>query len=206
MPVAALKPIRAASASKKEQCNDQYTSSEDACSLWEYLNIGWVQPVLDLSSKRELMEEDMCEPRSAMLNDSTVYANICIGQMSPYLLSETVYRNFVARRKLTSLLKALIADNLLDLFLHISLGMLKVTLEFLTPIAFSKLLQQLANPSAGNLRAAFGYSGLMLFGKVGFAQCEIIRKITKHAIWSQTDHSIQTCITGDERLFEFDQL
>lgn len=175
MPVSSTKPIRAATASQTDQCNDQYTCSEDSCALWEYLTIGWFQPVLNLGSKKELMEEDMCEPSSTLDRYGSVL-KLTTGQISPYLVSETVYRNFTATRKSASLLRALMADSSLDLFLHISLGMMKATFDSMTPIAFGKLLQHLANPSKENQRAAFSYSVVILVAKFGFAQCEIIRE------------------------------
>lgn len=123
-------------------------SPEDVITLWQWMTVSWLAPLIKIGYKRQLHNEDVW---------SLAY-EFQHGRLHVLFrdLSGTV---------LTRLLKA----NGLDLVITTCLGVLETSIDLVEPILLKQLLGAL-NSGQPNVRAAIVYAGITLFNRLVRAQ------------------------------------
>lgn len=126
-------------------------SPEDVITLWQWMSVSWMAPLIRLGYKRQLHNEDVW-----FLSYEFQHAKL---HMLFRELSGTVF---------VRLLKA----NGLDLIITTALGVLEMLVELSEPLLLKQLLGALAS-SQPNIRTAIVYAGITLFARLVKTQAGI---------------------------------
>nr|POE62773.1 atp-dependent bile acid permease [Quercus suber] len=115
-------------------------SPEDNLSVWEFMTVAWMNPLIRIGGKRQLEDED-------------------VWQLGAEFQHRRLHENF---RQLhgTVILRLLLANGI-DLVILTILGLLELLAQYATPILLQVLLAAMEDPTASK-RAPITYAGLTL--------------------------------------------
>ncbi|KAL3418857.1 ABC bile acid, partial [Phlyctema vagabunda] len=115
-------------------------SPEDSLTLWQYMTVSWMSPLIVLGNQRQLNDED-------------------VWSLSYEFQHRMLHDRF---RELTgSVLKRLLVANGVDLVIISLLSIIELIANFSDPIFLQKILQTMEDPRAPK-RAAFSYAAIAL--------------------------------------------
>ncbi|CAG8949745.1 hypothetical protein HYFRA_00004066 [Hymenoscyphus fraxineus] len=100
---------------------------EDNLTLWQFMSVSWMKPLIKLGNDRQLNDEDVWD----------------LGYQFQH---RTLHDRF--RELQGSVLRRLIEANGLDLFIISALGILELVANFSTPVLLQKILQSMENNEA----------------------------------------------------------
>lgn len=123
-------------------------SSEEALSVWQFLTVSWMKPLMDLGSARQLEYEDVWS--------------------LPYEFQHRkLHENF--RELKGSVIHRLINANAIDLIIITFLGLLEQLAQYASPVFLQLILSSMEDPERPK-RVALTYAGLGLCARLLAAQ------------------------------------
>lgn len=127
------------------------SSPEDVITLWQWMTVSWIAPLMSIGLKRQLHQEDVWQLASEFQH----------GRL--HMLFREIKGSVLAR-----LLKA----NGLDLVLTTGLGVLKMALDLADPILLKQLLGALASDTS-KVRTAVTYAAIAFVARLVKAQVQV---------------------------------
>lgn len=100
---------------------------EDNLTLWQFMSVSWMAPLIKLGNERQLNDED-------------------VWGLGFQFQHRTLHDRF--RELKGSVLRRLVEANGLDLFIISALGILELVADFSTPVLLQKILQSMENNEA----------------------------------------------------------
>ena len=123
-------------------------SPEDNMSLWQFMTVSWMTPLLRVGYKRQLQDED-------------------VWQLAYEFHHQELHNNF--RRLKGTIIRRLVKANAIDLCILSALGLLELVMQYSTPLLLQSLLKSMEDITAPR-RAAVIYAGLSLMVRLIAAQ------------------------------------
>ncbi|KAK3676684.1 hypothetical protein LTR78_003459 [Recurvomyces mirabilis] len=115
-------------------------SPEDDLSLWQFMTVSWMTPLIRTGSKRQLQDED-------------------VWQLGHEFQHRSLHDNF--RQLKGTVIQRLLRANYIDLFILTFLGLVELCANYAIPVLLQKLLSSMEDPMAPR-RAAIVYAALSL--------------------------------------------
>ncbi|KAK0627525.1 hypothetical protein B0T14DRAFT_493599 [Immersiella caudata] len=131
-----------------EKPTSSVRSPEDIITLWQWITVSWMAPLIKIGYERQLHDED-------------------VWFLAYEFQHSRLHEHF--RRLSGTVLARIFKANGLDLLITTALGILETSAELTEPILLKQLLGALASKSP-NPRAALVYAGITLFGRLVRAQ------------------------------------
>ncbi|KAF8849022.1 ABC transporter-like protein [Acephala macrosclerotiorum] len=123
-------------------------SPEDNMTLWQFMTVSWMKPLIELGNKRQLNDDD-------------------VWMLGYEFKHRTLHDSF--RELKGSVLRRLLEANGIDLVIMSLLAIIELVANFSAPVLLQKILQSMENPLAPR-RAALNYAVLSLVVRVIAAQ------------------------------------
>ncbi|KAI7091670.1 ABC bile acid transporter [Hortaea werneckii] len=115
-------------------------SPEDDLSLWQFMTVSWMTPLIRIGNKRQLQDED-------------------VWQLGYEFQHRRLHENF--RQLKGTVVQRLVQANGIDLFILTMLGILELVANFAVPVLLQQILAAMEDPSAPK-SAAIRYAALSL--------------------------------------------
>ncbi|KAH7930921.1 pleiotropic drug resistance ABC transporter [Leucogyrophana mollusca] len=132
---------------------------EDNVDLWSWCTVSFVEPILDLASKRTLSDTD-------------------VWSLSPFFRHKNLFKKcleYRARYPTHSLLRFLLVSNSLDLILDLVLEMWGAVVGFVPAYALRMILSALDNPSPEAVSTAKFWAFVTFAAHLSFAQVDLFK-------------------------------
>lgn len=126
----------------------EFRSPEDDLTLWQFLSVSWMAPLIALGKERQLNDEDIW--------------------FLPYVFQHSILHD-AFRETEGSVLGRLIRANIIDIVLLGLFGVIDLVANLALPILLQQLLQAMENPSSPR-SAAITYAALSLVVRMVAAQ------------------------------------
>ncbi|KAK5122993.1 hypothetical protein LTR85_003559 [Meristemomyces frigidus] len=126
-------------------------SPEDNLTLWQFMTVSWMTPLIRTGIKRQLHDED-------------------VWQLAHEFQHQRLHKNF--RQLKGTVIRRLIKANAIDLVILTVLGLLELVARYSTPILLQQLLASMEDPLAPS-RATITYAALSLVARLIPAQSAV---------------------------------
>ncbi|CCU76515.1 ABC Transporter [Blumeria hordei DH14] len=126
-------------------------SPEDNITVWQFMSVSWISPLLYLGNKRQLNDED-------------------VWSLGYEFKHRIIFEKF--RDMKGSILQRLLAANWSDLCIITGLGLIELCANLLSPLLLQKILQNFENPLTPT-RATIVYASMMLLIRLISSQSSV---------------------------------
>ncbi|KAJ8605049.1 hypothetical protein MRB53_041561 [Persea americana] len=127
-------------------------SPEDCLTLWQFMTVSWMSPMISIGSERQLQDED-------------------VWQLGYEFQHSRLHQTFKLLKG--TVINRLIQANCIDLIILTILGLLETTLQYTVPVILQRLLASMQDRDAP-VSATINYAGYMLLVRLIVVQSEVM--------------------------------
>ncbi|KAE8552103.1 hypothetical protein EYB25_005997 [Talaromyces marneffei] len=135
-----------------ETPSDTLRSPEDDLSLWQFLTVSWMSPLISVGRKRKINEDD-------------------VWLLGFEFQHRRLHENF--RQLRGSVLRRLLRANGIDLFILSCISLVQMAFNFSSPLLLQQFLKVLSD-EISDKRVAMIYAAIMLLVRLLFAQTQVL--------------------------------
>ncbi|KLO18997.1 P-loop containing nucleoside triphosphate hydrolase protein [Schizopora paradoxa] len=132
---------------------DKSDGPEDYTTLWQWMSLGWIDPLVKQGTYRTLNEND-------------------VSNLSPTMRAKPVFLKFNALKR-SSLLRQLWAANSVDVSIDVALHFVNIVLNYTVPFFLKRIIDAIEDPTPEHQAQAYIYAFLMFCSTMLRAEVEI---------------------------------